>query len=205
MQNRTTVRYEYKEYRKLPVISPERIHLSKGVQEAYKRGGGVYIRGGLYEPEQKKRIETSNSSADPNTFCIYWFVTKLQSVIINRIQRGRGGGGGLISRGLIIACMFYRQIYALYEPPTPSGEDPQRERIRNGSTPISISQWMNGNCRPRAGNLQVLAKTRNLKVPQNYKGGNLEVLLTARKFTAAFKDARTWRHCERGKSPLVTT
>ena len=48
---------------------------------------------------------------------------------------------------------------------------------------------MNGNCRPKAGNLQVLARTRNLKVPQNYKGGNLEALLTARKFTAAFKDA----------------
>ena len=68
----------------------------------------------------------------------------------------------------------------MYEPPTPSGEDPQRERIRNGSTPISITQWMNGNCRPKAGNLQVLARTRNLKVPQNYKGGNLEALLTAR-------------------------
>ena len=30
MRKRTKVRYEYKEYRKLPVISPEHIHLSKG-------------------------------------------------------------------------------------------------------------------------------------------------------------------------------
>ena len=50
MQNRTTVRYEYKEYRKLPVISPERIHLSKGGLGGLQTGG-VYIRGGLYKPE----------------------------------------------------------------------------------------------------------------------------------------------------------
>ena len=31
MKKRTTVRYEYKEYRKLPLTSPEHIHLSKGV------------------------------------------------------------------------------------------------------------------------------------------------------------------------------
>ena len=30
MQKRTTVRYEYKEYCKLPVISPEHIHVSEG-------------------------------------------------------------------------------------------------------------------------------------------------------------------------------
>ena len=50
MQKGTTVRYEYKEYRKLPVISPERIHLSKGGLGGFTNGG-VYIRGGLYKPE----------------------------------------------------------------------------------------------------------------------------------------------------------
>ena len=97
MQKRTTVRYEYKEYRKLPVISPRR---------AYKRRD-LYSRGQIQTGIEK--AHRNKLHADPNTFCIYWFVTKLQSVIINRIQRGRGGrgGGGLISTGLIIACMMY--------------------------------------------------------------------------------------------------
>ena len=94
MQKRTTVRYEYKEYRKLPVISPRR---------AYKRRG-LYSRGQIQTGIEK--AHRNKLHADPNTFCIYWFVTKLQNVIINRIQRG--GGGGFISRGLIIAYMFYR-------------------------------------------------------------------------------------------------
>ena len=81
MQKRTTVRYEYKEYRKLPVISPRR---------AYKRRG-LHQRGQIQTGIEK--AHRNKLHADPNTFCIYWFVTKLQSVIINRIQRGRGGGG----------------------------------------------------------------------------------------------------------------
>lgn len=35
MQKRTTVRYEYKEYRKLPVISPRRAYKRRGL---YQRG-----------------------------------------------------------------------------------------------------------------------------------------------------------------------
>ena len=47
--------------------------------------------------------ETSHSSADQNTFCIYWFGIRLQNVETTRIQRrgliirARGGlypGGG---------------------------------------------------------------------------------------------------------------
>ena len=75
MQKRTTVRYEYKEYRKLPVISPRR---------AYKRRG-LYSRGQIQTGIEK--AHRNKLHADPNTFCIYWFVTKLQNVIINRIQR----------------------------------------------------------------------------------------------------------------------
>ena len=35
MQKRTRVRYEYKEYRKLPVISPRRVYKRRGL---YPRG-----------------------------------------------------------------------------------------------------------------------------------------------------------------------
>ena len=35
--------------------------------------------------EIKKRFETSQSSADQNTFCFYWFLIKVQNVIINRL------------------------------------------------------------------------------------------------------------------------
>ena len=49
MQNRTTVRYEYKEYRKLPVISPERIHLSKGGLGGLQTGGGGFISEGVIQ------------------------------------------------------------------------------------------------------------------------------------------------------------
>ena len=94
MQKRTTVRYEYKEYRKLPVISPRR---------AYKRRV-LYSRGQIQTGIEK--AQRNKLHADPNTFCIYWFVTKLQNVIINRIQRG---GGGAYIQGTY-NCIYVLQV-----------------------------------------------------------------------------------------------
>ena len=96
MQKRTTVRYEYKEYRKLPVISPRR---------AYKRRG-LHQRGQIQTGIEK--AHRNKLHADPNTFCIYWFVTKLQNVIINRIQRGGGGGGAYIQG--TYNCIYVLQV-----------------------------------------------------------------------------------------------
>ena len=77
---------------------------------------GAYILMGL-KPQQKKCFETSTSSADQSTFCIYWFLIKLQNNIVNRIHINtksfwRGifiwEGGGVAYNQMY--CFVYRQM-----------------------------------------------------------------------------------------------
>ena len=51
--------------------------------------------GGPYNYNRKKsfKISYSHSSADQNTFYIYWFVVKLLNVMINQIQFNEFKGG----------------------------------------------------------------------------------------------------------------
>ena len=71
-------------YLKLPLISPGLVHLRKGLRRAYKQWD---LSERAYNGKGK-RFKTSYSSADQNTFCINWFLIRVENVIINRIQRG---------------------------------------------------------------------------------------------------------------------
>lgn len=57
---------------------------------------GLYLRP-LITRIEKALQKQAISSADQNTFFIYWFLSKLQSIIINQIQNTFGGG--LVSGG----------------------------------------------------------------------------------------------------------
>ena len=58
---------------------------------------GLYLRS-LITRIEKALQKQAISSADQNTFFIYWFLTKLQSIIINQIQNTFRGG--LVSGGV---------------------------------------------------------------------------------------------------------
>ena len=53
---------------------------------------GLYLRPLIITRIEKALQKQAISSADQNTFFIYWFLTKLQSIIINQIQNTFGGG-----------------------------------------------------------------------------------------------------------------
>ena len=68
---------------------------------------GLYLRP-LITRIEKALQKQAICSADQNTFFIYWFLTKLQSIIINQIQNTFGGG--LVSGGPLIGCIFCLQV-----------------------------------------------------------------------------------------------
>ena len=72
-------------------------------------GGGGGMFGGPYNYNRKKsfKISYSHSSADQNTFYIYWFVVNLLNVMINQIQFNEFKGG-------LKSWEAYNQIYTVY-------------------------------------------------------------------------------------------